>query len=181
MTTGRSRAADDWLGIARRVDVAFDARFSTCRRFRYKLDRIWNKRRGGCVLFVGLNPSTADARRDDPTIRRMARFAFDWGFGGMTVCNLFALRATDPRQLKRAVDPIGPANNAILAREVRQAALVVACWGNHGTLRGRAGEAIELLTRQAPSLFCLSTTRSGQPKHPLYLSRETRPVRLGSR
>jgi len=132
------------------------------------------------VLFVGLNPSTADAQADDPTIRRMARFARDWGFGGMTVCNLFAFRATDPRILKLAHDPIGPANNRVLRREAGRAALIVACWGNHGLWRRQAAAALPLLGDRSRPLLCFGLTHLGQPKHPLYLRRDITPVPLSS-
>jgi len=130
------------------------------------------------VLFVGLNPSTADAQTDDPTIRRLARFAQAWGFGGMTVCNLFAFRATDPRVLKLADDPVGPVNNRVLRREAGRAALIVACWGNHGLWRQQSAAALPLLSGRSRPLLCFGLTRVGEPKHPLYLRRDVAPVPL---
>jgi hypothetical protein len=131
---------------------------STCRRYRYALWRRWDPDRP-TVLFVGLNPSIADARHDDPTLRRCLRFAQEWGFGALAVGNLFAFRATDPKRLTRVRDPIGPRNDAWLRRLRGEAAVVVAAWGNGGRLHGREGEARTLLGE----LQCLGTTARGCP------------------
>src|SRR5262247_619495 len=87
-----------------------------------------------------LNPSTADAWRDDPTIRRCVALSRAMGFDALVVVNLFALRATDPRVLRRAADPVGAGNARAIARAVGSASVVVAAWGVHGALRGRGGE-----------------------------------------
>jgi hypothetical protein len=134
------------------------------------------------VVFVMLNPSTADQEQDDPTIRRAIGFAHRLGFARLSVVNLFALRATDPAHLYRARDPVGPDNDDAIRAAVAEATLVVAAWGNHGALRGRAAEVAALL----PAYHCFGTTRLGQPRHPLYLpyatalapasARRTRPA-----
>ena len=90
------------------------ADFSFCGQYRYTLTRVWSLERG-LVLFVGLNPSTADAERDDPTVRRCVGYARRWGFGGVLVANLFAYRATDPRDLLAVSYPIGPRNDEVIA------------------------------------------------------------------
>jgi hypothetical protein len=154
------------------------AQFSRCGRYRYTLERSWTLSQAGYVLFVGLNPSTADAQTDDPTVRRMGQFARDWGFGRMTVCNLFAFRATDPRVLKRARDPVGPANIRVLRAQARRAALIVACWGNHGQWQKQAALALPLFIEGRQPLLCFGVTRLGEPKHPLYLRRSLAPVPL---
>ncbi len=118
-----------------------------------------------------LNPSTADAERDDPTIRRCAGFARSWGFGGMTVVNLFALRATDPARLRRARDPVGRDNDRHIAAAA-SAGLVVVAWGVHGRLGERDRAVLALLSGCRPG--CLGTTRGGHPRHPLYLPAATR-------
>lgn len=143
-------------------------------RYRYTLSRRFPEGTGTC-LFVMLNPSTADSRRDDPTIRRCIGFARRWGFGQLRVVNLFALRATDPRGLRGAREPthvVGPRNDAVLHREVRRADVVVAAWGAHGTLHDRAARVLEGL----PDVDwqCLGTTRTGQPRHPLMLRGDTK-------
>lgn len=149
---------------ARRLDGAAGAAFSRCRHYRYALWRHWGEG-GRRVLFVGLNPSTADARRDDPTMRRCRGFATDWGFDGMLVGNLFAWRATRPRDLWRSPDPVGPRNDHWLGRLVREAELVVACWGNGGRRQGRDAA----FARRFGALHCLETNADGAPTHPLYL------------
>jgi len=122
-----------------------------------------------------LNPSTADARRDDPTIRRCVGFARRWGFAQLRVVNLFALRATDPRTLRTVRDPrsiIGPRNDAVLRREARSADVIVAAWGAHGALHDRATDVLALLPDVAWQ--CLGTTKAGLPRHPLMLRSGTR-------
>jgi len=117
------------------------------------------------VAFVMLNPSTADATRDDPTIRRVIGFARSWGYGSVEVVNLFAYRAPYPRILRTVPDPIGPQNDRYLVQAVRRAQLVVAAWGT-GHLPGRDRAVIGLL---GESLYCLGTTQGGCPRHPLYV------------
>lgn len=152
------------------------AQFSDCRKYRYALWRTWEKG-GGHVLFVGLNPSTADEEVDDPTIRRCIGFAKRCGFGGIYMLNLFAYRATNPKELMRApVNPIGDDNNLYLRKYHQPQGLNIACWGNHGLLMNRADEVIELLGKE--SLSCLGVTKTGQPKHPLYLPKDTNPMAL---
>lgn len=146
------------------------ARISACGRFRYALWRRWDPA-GPVVCFIGLNPSTADARADDPTLRRCMRFAHDWRFGGLVMANLFAYRATNPAALRQAPDPVGPRNNHWLRRLSAQAALTVAAWGNGGRLGARDAEVLRLLG----AVSCLGTTRTGAPRHPLYLPASTRP------
>jgi hypothetical protein len=121
-----------------------------------------------------LNPSTADAERDDPTIRRCGGFARAWGFGAMTVVNLFALRATDPARLRRARDPIGRDNDRHIAEAAAGADALVLAWGIHGALRDRDRAVLALLSELRPS--CLGLTRGGHPRHPLYLPRAAAPV-----
>lgn len=146
------------------------ALFDPTRRYRYRLWRRWAD--GGLAVFVMLNPSTADAERDDPTIRRCAGFARAWGFGGMTVVNLFALRATDPARLHRARDPVGRDNDRHIAAAAAGGDLVVVAWGVHGGLRERDRAVLDLLAASRPR--CLGLTRGGHPRHPLYLPARTR-------
>ena len=141
--------------------------FSRCGRYRYVLRREWDLTRP-VVLFIGLNPSTADAQRDDPTIRRCIGFAHDLGYGSVIVANLFAFRATKPADLRRAGDPVGPRNNWWLGRLRREARLTVAAWGVHGKLRSRDEEFLA----EGGELYCLGRTKGGCPRHPLYLRAE---------
>ena len=136
--------------------------------YRYRLWRRWGD--GPAVAFVLLNPSTADAGRDDPTLRRCAGFARRWGYGAVEIVNLFAYRCTDPRGLRAAADPVGPGNDRHLRRAVRGAALVVAGWGAGGRLAGRDRAVADWLARAVPErLACLGLTRAGCPRHPLHL------------
>lgn len=132
--------------------------------FRYRLWRRWDD--GPSVCFIMLNPSTADAERDDPTIRRCIRFARDWGYGGLDVVNLFAYRATDPRALRSVADPVGPLNGRAIAEAVEGATLTIAAWG-----AWPAGTP----PLSAP-LYCLGMNRDGSPKHPLYIRADATPV-----
>lgn len=134
-------------------------------RYRYFLSRRWS--RASQITFIGLNPSTADATLDDPTIRRCVRFARDWGAGALYMVNLFAYRSTDPSTLLRVGDPVGPENDEWLDRAVSGATTVVAAWGNQGALLGRH-EAIK--ARYEGQLQALKITSKGMPGHPLYIS-----------
>jgi hypothetical protein len=144
------------------------ATFSRDRRFRYRLWRGWDRSKG-IVAFVMLNPSTADARHDDPTIRRCIGFARAWGFGGIEVVNLFAYRATDPRELLWVDDPIGPRNSRHIRSAVRRASLVVLAWGAHPSVVRHAPMSL-------PRARSLGLTRAGHPRHPLYVRRDARLV-----
>jgi hypothetical protein len=150
-----------------------NARFSRCRHYRYSLERCWQGGRGR-VLFIGLNPSTADHRQDDPTIRRCVNYAHDWGFAAVEVVNLFAYRATYPTDLKSAADPVGKRNDYWIRRCHRQADLTVACWGNDGLFNDRAFSVLEMLS----DLYCLQLNRSRQPAHPLYQRADRKPQPL---
>lgn len=144
--------------------ISQKARFSRCKLYRYSLSRSWHGGSGKAV-FLGLNPSTADKCRDDPTIRRCVEFAKAWGCNSMEIVNLFAYRATKPVDLKRFPQPIGDANDRNIARALSSGTLCIACWGNHGKFMNRAAE---VQTRH-PRLLCLGINQTGQPKHPLYI------------
>lgn len=152
------------------------ATFSECGTYRYDLSRTWGP--GQSALFIMLNPSTATADVLDPTVRRCVGFSRAWGRGGVVILNIFALRSTDPRALKTHPDPVGPENDATIARYVTDEAYdpVVAAWGVHGTLNGRSAKVAALIEAAAPwKLKCLGTTKDGHPKHPLYLAADTKP------
>ena len=147
------------------------ATFSSDRVYRYALWRRWEGGDGQDCVFIMLNPSTADESVLDPTVTRCVGFARDWGYSGLIVANIFALRATDPRKLLTAVDPIGPQNNQALIAAVLRASCVICAWGVHGKLNDREHEVLELLNSR--KLECLGVTKGGHPKHPLYLKRDT--------
>lgn len=151
--------------------VRGSARFDATGRYRYRLVRTWGG--GRRVAFVMLNPSAADAARDDPTIRRCVGFARAWGFGSLEVVNLFGFRTARPRELARAADPVGHENDRHVARALGRADLVVAAWG--GAPFARARGTLGRLRRRGP-VYCLGRTRAGAPRHPLYLRASTRLV-----
>lgn len=163
-------ASTDLFGGTAAEAMERGADISRCGRYRYTLWRKWAP--GETVMFIGLNPSTADATLDDPTIRRCIGFARAWGFGGLMMTNLFAWRATDPRDMKAAESPIGPFNNDVLWTAHMNAALTVAAWGAHGTHLGRDAAVRAML----PRLHYLRLTKDGHPGHPLYLPASLRPV-----
>lgn len=139
--------------------------------YRYLLTRIWDPAKKPAV-FVMLNPSTADALADDPTIRRLAGpkgFARRMGAGGLVVVNLFGLRSTDPRALRHHPDPVGPLNDVFIRRATAGAFTVVAAWGAGGVEHGRGPRVAATLRDRGVALQCLGTTSTGQPRHPLYL------------
>lgn len=151
------------------------ATISPCETYRYDLQRSWIGGEG-YVLFVGLNPSTADATQDDPTIRRCIGYAKAWGFAGLRMGNLFAWRGTDPNAMvqasKAGIDVIGPDNDRHLRQAAAGAALVVAAWGARGTLHGRDRAVRDML----PGMHVLKLTRDGHPGHPLYLPKALKPA-----
>ena len=146
------------------------AKLSECRKYRYALWRTWDNSKP-YVMFVGLNPSTADEVSDDPTLMRCINFAKLWGYGGVCMANLFAFRATEPSDMKSAQDPIGKENNQWLEKLAESAGLVVAAWGNDGSFLNRSTQVKELL----PNLHCLKMNKSGEPAHPLYQKTLTQP------
>lgn len=151
------------------------AAFDPTRRYRYTLKRIWAAERRN-VAWIGLNPSTADERQLDPTLRRVLGYSQAWGYGSFTMLNLFAYRATDPMQMRRAFDPIGPDNNDHIVHEIHVASAVIACWGSHGDFLSRGAEVKEMIQREGIPLYYLSLTKAGNPGHPLYLRKDLLPV-----
>lgn len=143
-------------------------RFSADRRYRYTLWRRW---RSGdrFVQFIGLNPSTADETEDDPTIRRLIGFAKQLDFPALCMTNLFAFRATDPREMRAAPDPTGLENDNWLVRIAAEAELIVCCWGAGGKFMQRGISVASRLGREQCVLKCFGRTKSGDPRHPLYL------------
>jgi hypothetical protein len=145
----------------------FDARDES---YRYVLWRLWDWEKPDLkfVNFVLLNPSTADASEDDPTIRRCVGFARAWGFGGILVTNAFALRSTDPAALYKHAEPIGRGNDQAIADWAKAANLVVCGWGRHGEFKGRGRAVAGALRGLGVKPRCFHLTRGGQPVHPLY-------------
>ncbi|MGA0556556.1 DUF1643 domain-containing protein [Larkinella sp. VNQ87] len=146
---------------------------SDCQKYRYSLSRIWNGDRP-LLMFIMLNPSTADANVDDPTIRRCINFAARLGYGGIYVCNLFAFRATDPAQMIKSDDPIGPMNDWHIQETRKLCKDVVFAWGVNGTLFARDWDVI----KKIQPAYCFGKTKGGNPKHPLYLPSNSQLIRF---
>lgn len=140
------------------------------------MTRIWAD--GPLLTFVMLNPSTADADKDDPTIRRCIGFAKRDGFSGLRVVNLFAFRATQPTDMQAADDPIGPENEARLIELFSAGGTFVAAWGGGGQFRGRAYDVRRLAGLLGVEMQCLGTTKDGYPRHPLYVKADQPLVAL---
>jgi hypothetical protein len=149
--------------------------FSDCGRYRWWLERVWRED-AGRLLFIGLNPSRADDRRDDPTLRRLVAFAAGWGYGGIEVLNLFARVSPNPAALRQDPDPEGAANRCWLRRRLRALSVeqeapatpIWLGWGNGGRLLGQDQRVLSLLREEGAALVCLGETASGAPLHPLY-------------
>jgi hypothetical protein len=147
---------------------------SPCGRYRYRLDRRWGD--GPIVMWLMLNPSVADAIRDDATLRRIIDYSRRWGYAGLCVGNLFALRSTDPMGLycrrKDDDDPVGPENDGHLVLMVAESAMIIAAWGNHGSLMGRD----KIVRTRFPGMRALGFTKEGQPVHPLRQRADLTPI-----
>lgn len=150
------------------------ADISACGTYRYRLWRYWSDGKPE-VVWVMLNPSIADASTDDHTIRKCIGFSQRWGYGAIIVVNLFALRATNPKELLKHKDPIGPENNVFLFDAIRAAQKVVVAWGAHGWLHDRGGFVRDQAQRNRIELHHLGLTKEGYPRHPLRLAYDTKP------
>jgi hypothetical protein len=151
---------------------------SACGRYRYRLDRTWDPELAR-VCWVMLNPSTADADANDPTLNRCIGYSKAWGFGSLTVVNLYAWRATDPCDLPKDAEAIGPEADAYLANALRGANLVVCGWGGKVPRARRVGRDVHVLgmIREAGlEPMAITLTKSGDPGHPLYLRGDLTPI-----
>jgi len=147
-----------------------DAILSASRKYRYALWRIWDESKDK-AMFIGLNPSTADEKEDDRTIKRCISYAKQWGYGGIIVGNLFAFRTPSPKDMMASDDPVGSENDQWLRRLADDADMIVAIWGNSGYYLNRS----EAVAAMFPNLHCLKVTGSGQPHHTRGLPDGIRP------
>ncbi len=154
------------------------ATFSVCGRYRYTLERDLGGERH--CTFIMLNPSTADALNDDPTIRRCIGFARSWGMGRLVVVNLFAYRATKPANMRREGYPVGEHNSEAILSATKVSretgGLIVAAWGTHGGFRDRDREVMAELSIVGDTVVCLGVTAAGFPRHPLYVRADQKPI-----
>ena len=164
-----------------------DAIISDCGTYRYRLSRKWDGPNVKPCVFIMLNPSTADASKDDPTIRRCINFAKSWGCGELIVVNLFAFRATSPKDMMAADDPVGPENMTHVKEAVDYAlhgheawpdgkGMVVCAWGANGNFMGQDQTVLGWVESEQAEPMALAFTKNGQPRHPLYLKSDSQPM-----
>lgn len=158
------------------------ALISACGEYRYWLTRDTGllNARNDVAVFVMLNPSTADASADDPTIRRCIAFARSWGCCGLAVVNLYALRSTSPKNLWGHPDPVGPENDRHIAEFAQRHGSVVCAWGANAREQ-RVTQVANLIRDCGATLHCLGETKHGAPRHPLYLRKDSHRTRWPSR
>ncbi len=154
-------------------DAASEAVYSDCESYRYLLTRAWTP--GPKALFIMLNPSTATEVQNDATVERCERRARALGFGAFRVTNIFAYRATDPKIMRAAADPVGPGNDAAILQSLTWADQIICAWGNHGLHLDRGAKVQALLHSTGRPLLHLGLTGQNQPKHPLYISYDQKP------
>lgn len=128
------------------------------------------------LMVIGLNPSTADETKDDPTIRRCIDFAKRWGYGALCMTNLFAWRDTKPENMRLAADPVGVMNDSHLALTSDGAGIVLAAWGKHGAFKKRDDRVLRIMRELHRPVYCLRRNQDGSPQHPLYVPAETKPI-----
>lgn len=148
--------------------------------YRYALSRDWDVSLA-LAVWIMLNPSTAAADVDDRTVAGCQAFARLWGLGGIRVVNLFALRSTDPKNLYRHKDPVGPRNDQVISSVVSnpRAQIVMAAWGVHGAFMDRGKAVRATLQAHGVPLHVLGLSKAGHPIHPLYVARSTPPFVWG--
>ena len=149
-----------------------DAVISECGKYRYLLRRTWDHSKPR-VLYVMLNPSTADAMLDDATIRSCVRLASGHGYGSMEVVNVFAYRATQPDELLKQPDPIGPRNEVMVEAAVGRCDVVICAWGAFPPARDHAAPVLNAIRAHRPAAYCFGKTKAVAPKHPLYIKSGT--------
>lgn len=148
--------------------------FSGDRKYRYALFRMWDINLPS-IMFIGLNPSTANEVNNDPTIRRVIKFAFDWGYGAVCMMNLFALISPNPADLLTCDDPVGE-NDKWLGNTATKCDAIVFCWGAFPEARERAKKIMAMF----PNSICLGINKDGSPKHPLYIAANTSQIHFKS-
>lgn len=156
------------------------ANISPCGKYRYSLSRTWDESKAK-VLFIGLNPSKADATKDDPTIWKLIKYCQSWGYGGFTIVNLFAYRSTNPDALLNKPLPLvlGPDNKTHLSVHIAEATLVVVMWGNNAyRISPNYTEEWVNKLRKMEKAKCFKINRDGSPAHPLYLPGKIKPIKF---
>ena len=150
-----------------------DEILSEDRKYRYVLSRIWDESKP-LVVIIGLNPSTADEKDDDNTIKKCINFSKNWGYGGLYMLNLFAFRATAPSDMFNASSPIGEENSKYIEKYSKLSDKVICAWGNNGNFKNRSKEVLLNIENK----FYLKLNKTGEPAHPLYLNKNLIPIKF---
>lgn len=145
-----------------------NAIISNDKQYRYTLTRIWDDKEK-LIMFIMLNPSTADSNNNDNTIRRVCNFAKSWGYGGIHVVNLYAFRSTDKTMLKKIQDPIGKDNIFYITSLIKDVDKIIYAWGDNR-------KEPEWLLNLVKNPYCIELSTKGIPKHPLYLKKDLKPI-----
>ena len=170
-----SNQARDWL--MKRI-IKDGAVFDESRMYRYSLTRIWDPTKEK-VVFICLNPSTADEMYNDNTVKKCIKFAKSWHggkYGMIEMVNLFSYCGTEFYKIKHVNDPIGPETNDYIVDAAKSAGLVIVAWGENGTYKNRYKEVLSLLESENIEVHCLDVLRYGQPKHPLFANGRLEPT-----
>ena len=146
-----------------------NAKLSRCNQYRYMLTRRWDDALQSLGI-ICLNPSTADAKTDDNTVRKCVALTAHWGYGGFVLVNLFAWRATDKTEIRNVVDPVGPNNDAEIQSAIATVDDILLAWGNDGAYLDRSSRVRSMLARRRKNYLCIRQNASGEPIHPLYQS-----------
>ena len=175
-----AKQASTWLEdkIFQYFEPKSGANFDDTRTYRYSLSRVWDAQKEK-IVFIGLNPSTADEKVDDQTLKRCINYAKRWSngkYGSLEMVNLFAYRSTDYKQLRHVQDPIGKQNDQFILKAINNASLVVVAWGENGSYLNRDKAVLNLLSKANVPVYCLEILRGGQPKHPLYAKGDLIPI-----
>lgn len=155
--------------------ISGEATFSECGKYRYWLNRLWDKSKPK-ILFILLNPSTADSIEDDQTIRKCKSFSKEWGFGSMEIVNLFAFKSTDKSMLKKMNNVVGQENDKWILSRAEKVDLIVAAWGNFGKFLNRSSKVKEMLIKNGYKVKAIKLSKKGEPCHPLYLKNTLKPI-----
>jgi hypothetical protein len=169
--------------IKLRPNIVGGALFSDCGRYRPILWREWDGApHSGYVLWIGMNPSTADGDVDDPTVRRECDFTAAWGYGSYRKCNVMDLRATHPRSLLTpGAAPISSVNLDMIVDEAKGAQIIVLAFGSlHKKLAHHGSDVVKRLSQEGMNMKCLGLTANGSPKHPLYLRKDSELIKFAA-
>lgn len=170
--------------LVKKGDLQSGACFSECEKYRYALWRRFTpslleeegSKKERLLMWLMLNPSTADESKNDPTIERCERRAIAMGFDGIYIANIFAWRSTDPEGLKLTSDPVGPCNDAAIIGGAYASSMIICGWGKHGGERGR--NVCKILRTNGYLPYALEINKDGSPKHPLYIGYDKKPIVL---